>query len=102
MPVDALLHGVDVQECHSVLAGQQRRAAGQVCQQQPAHLLQMEHVPPGEGPEDDPSVDGARTPPNRAGIAPCRSTSMSSMLSAPAIIPAARQPTFTWAFTPHR
>lgn len=29
-----------------------------------------------------PSVDGARTPPNNAGIAPCRSTSRSSVLSA--------------------
>ena len=36
-------------------------------------------------------MDGARTPPNKSGIAPCRSTSMSSMLSAPAAIPATRQ-----------
>jgi hypothetical protein len=33
----------------------------------------------------DPSVDGARMPPNRVPIAPCRSTSMSSMLPAPVI-----------------
>ena len=32
---------------------------------------------------NDPSVEGARIPPNNSGIAPCRSTSMSSMLSAP-------------------
>jgi hypothetical protein len=51
---------------------------------------------------NDPSVDGARTPSNTAGIAPCRKTSMSSMLSAPAAIPATRQPTFTAAFAPHR
>ena len=39
---------------------------------------------------NDPSVDGARIPPNNARMAPCRSTSMSSMLSAPAAIPATR------------
>ena len=50
---------------------------------------------------NDPSVDGARRPPNRSAIAPCRSTSMSSMLSAPAAIPATRQPAFRPAFTPH-
>jgi hypothetical protein len=41
---------------------------------------------------NDPSVDGARTPPNSAGLAPCRSRSRSSMLSAPPAIPATRQP----------
>ncbi len=51
---------------------------------------------------NEPSVDGARIPPNSAGIAPWRSRSMSSILSAPAIIPAARHATFSWAFTPHR
>ena len=51
---------------------------------------------------NDPSVDGARIPPISAGSAPCRSRPMSSMLSAPAIIPAARQGTFRCAFTPHR
>jgi hypothetical protein len=35
-------------------------------------------------------------------MAPCLSTSMSSMLSAPAAIPATRQPTFMCAFTPVR
>src|SRR5262249_19809215 len=51
---------------------------------------------------NDPSVDGARIPPNSAGIAPCRSRPMSSMLSAPPIIPATTQGTFSCAFTPHR
>ena len=35
-------------------------------------------------------MDGARTPPNSVLIAPCRSTSMSSIESAPAAIPATR------------
>jgi len=48
MPVDAFLHGVDVNEREHVPAWQQRGAAGQVRQQQPAHLLQLEHVTPGE------------------------------------------------------
>jgi hypothetical protein len=51
---------------------------------------------------NEPSVDGARTPPNTAGIAPCRNTSRSSMLSAPPIIPATIPGTFTCGFTPHR
>jgi hypothetical protein len=52
--------------------------------------------------KNDPSVDGARTPPNRSVIAPCRSKSMSSIESAPAAIPATRQLIFKSAFTPHR
>jgi hypothetical protein len=35
-------------------------------------------------------VDGARIPPDSVGSAPCRSRSMSSMLSAPPTIPATR------------
>ena len=50
---------------------------------------------------NDPSVDGARTPANTSGIAPWRSTSISSIESAPAAIPATRQPIFASAFTPH-
>ena len=49
---------------------------------------------------NDPSVDGARTPPNSSGIAPCRSRPMSSIESAPAAMPATRQPTFTSGYTP--
>ena len=51
---------------------------------------------------NDPSVDGARIPPNKSAIAPCRSTSMSSTLSAPAAMPATRQGTFRFGFTPVR
>ena len=43
---------------------------------------------------NDPSVEGARIPANTLPIAPCRSTSMSSMQSAPAAIPATRHATF--------
>ena len=48
MPVDPLLHRVNVDERQHVRAGQQRCAAGQLRQQQPVHLPQLEHVPPGE------------------------------------------------------
>ena len=44
--------------------------------------------------------DGARTPPNRTSIVPCRSRSMSSTESAPAAIPATRHGIFRSAFTP--
>jgi len=40
-----------------------------------------------------PSVEGARAPVTNRPIAPCRSNAMSSKLSAPATIPAARTPT---------
>ena len=49
----------------------------------------------------EPSVDGARMPPNSEVIAPCRSRSMSSIESAPAAIPATRHGTFSCALTPH-
>ena len=49
---------------------------------------------------NDPSVDGARIPPNTSVMAPCRRTSMSSMLSAPAAMPATRPGIFRCGFTP--
>ena len=52
--VDTFLHRVDVDERHHVLAGQQRRAAGQVRQQLPAHLLRLPGVPPGERAKERP------------------------------------------------
>jgi hypothetical protein len=48
----------------------------------------------------DPNVDGARIPPNVAGIAPCRKRSIPSMPSAPTIIPATSEPIFTPGFAP--
>ena len=74
----------------------------QLRQQQPGSPSPPEARFPGGGAQERAQRGRARTPPNNTGIAPCRSRSMSSMLSAPAIIPAARQPTFSGAFTPHR
>ena len=96
-----VLLGADVDKCQRLLARQQRRPAGQLGQQQPVHLAQLQHVPQVNERRNDPSVDGARIPPNNAGIAPCRSRSRSSMLSAPPVIPATIAGTLTWAFTPH-
>ncbi len=93
---------VDFDEGQRVLARQQRRPAGQL-----THQLAVDHHPAGaHSPRHRTAgatrvVDGARSPPNRSGIAPCRSRSMSSMLSAPAAIPATRHVTFSCALTPH-
>ena len=83
MPVDPFLLRVDVNKREHVPAGQQRGAAGQPGQDQPVHLLQLQHVPPGEGPQERPQR-GRRSDP-----------------AAPTIIPATRHETFTCAFTPH-
>ena len=98
-----VLVGVDVDERQHVLARKQRGAAGQLRQQSPVHLLQLQHITPGErraGTTPAWRAPGSRRIARR--IAPCRNTSMSSMLSAPAAIPATRHGTFTCAFTPHR
>ena len=50
--------------------------------------VQLAHVAPGKRPQNDPRMDGARIPPNTSVMAPCRRTSTSSMLSAPAAMPA--------------
>ena len=47
VPVDPFLHRVDVHERQHVLAGQQRRPAGQFRQQLAVHRLQLADVPPG-------------------------------------------------------
>jgi len=76
MPVDPFLHRVDVDE------GQPAPA-----------FSSWATFPQVQERRRDPSVDGAGTPPNRASIAPCRSTSMSSVESAPAAMPATRHGT---------
>jgi len=52
------------------------------------HRLELTGVTEGELRNNVPTVEGAYTPPNTVFIPPERSTSMSSMLSAPAHIPA--------------
>ena len=49
---------------------------------------------------NDPSVDGAYARAKTRPIPPCRSKAMSSMLSAPATIPASSEATFKPAFAP--
>jgi hypothetical protein len=55
-PVDPLLLGVDIDEGDHIRSGQRRDAAGQLRQHLPVHLAQLQHVPPGEGAQEDPSV----------------------------------------------
>jgi hypothetical protein len=56
---------------------------------------------PWENPRrNEPSVEGARNPPNTRGSAPCRNRSISSIESAPASMPATRHTIFKCAFTP--
>ena len=45
---DPVLLGVDIDEGQDVAAGQQRRAARQLRQELPVHLLQLPDIPPGE------------------------------------------------------
>jgi len=73
------------------VTGHQRRAAGQFRQQLPARGLQVADVSQVKERGKHPGVDGARTPSKTCTVAPCRSTSMSSMLSAPGAVPATRQ-----------
>ena len=55
-------------------------------------------VPQVNPRSNDPSVEGARTPPNSSPMPPWRSTSRSSMESAPASMPATIPGTFRCAF----
>ena len=100
MAVDAALHRVDVHERQHVRAGQQRRLPGQLASSSRPAAPCWRTLPQVNERRNDPSVDGARTPPNSSGIAPCRSRPMSSIESAPAAMPATRQPTFTSGYTP--
>lgn len=52
------------------------------------HRLQLAGMTEAELPQQRPQSGGAYTPSNRTGIPPARSTSKSSMLSAPEHIPA--------------
>ena len=57
-------------------------------------------LPQSNPRRNDPSVEGARTPPNSSPIPPWRSTSRSSMESAPASMPATIPGIFRCAFAP--
>ena len=57
-------------------------------------------LPQSNPRRNDPSVEGARTPPNSSPIPPWRSTSRSSMQSAPASMPATIAGIFRCAFAP--
>jgi hypothetical protein len=81
-------------------AWQQPRQAGQLRQQLPARLLQLPDTARGKRAQERAQREGARTPPNRSGMAPRRSRSTPSIESAPAAIPATRQATFTSGCTP--
>ena len=95
-----LLHRVDVHEREHFPAGQQRRPAAQPREEPPARFLQLADVSPAIGAKVRAQRGRRPDPPNRASIARCRSTSMSSMLSAPAAMPTTRHPIFRCAFTP--
>jgi hypothetical protein len=66
-------------------------------QQLAGRLLQLADVTQVGQRRNDPSVDGARTVSNALPIPPCRSTSRSSIESAPAAIPATTEQTFAAA-----
>ena len=95
VPVDPLLHRVDVDERQHVLAGQQRGAAGQLGQQQPVHLPQLEHVPPGERRAGTSPAWTAPGPRRTAPASPRAAAGPGHRCCPPrAIIPATRQGTF--------
>ena len=74
----------------------------QLREELPAGLLQLADVSPGIGAQVRARAWTGRGPRRTAcSIAPCRSTSMSSIVSAPAAMPATRHGTFRCAFTPH-
>jgi hypothetical protein len=91
---------VDIDERQRLPAGQRWRPAGQLTQQFPVHHLQLADVSPGIGPQVRPGRGRRPDPAGQARSAPCRSRSMSSMLSAPATIPATRHGIFRCALTP--
>jgi hypothetical protein len=60
VPVDPPLRRVDVDERQHAGAWQQRRLPGQLRQQVPADLAELEHVAPGKRPQERPH--GRRCP----------------------------------------
>ena len=101
VPVDPLLRRVDVDEGQHVRAGQQRRPAGEAGQQFPAGLLDLQDVSPGIGAQVRPERGRCAGPREEDVHGPVPQQPMSSIESAPAAMPATRQPTFRCAFVPH-
>ena len=98
---EGLFHGVvDIDVSQLARAGQQRSCLAQVDQQPGRDRVELPDMPERERPQERPSVEGTRTPPNRRSIAPCRSKAMSLIESAPAIMPATSAGTFTSAPEP--
>jgi hypothetical protein len=89
---------VDVDECLLLDPGQQLGALGQRNKMLTQHRLELAGMPEGNSRNSVPSVDGAYTPSNNVGIPPERSTSRSSMLSAPAHVPAITLSSFAAGF----
>jgi len=94
-------HGVvDVEEADRISPDQQRGVSGQIGQQPPRHRLKLQHVPKSKGAQERSAGRGGSRPTEDAVHPPVRSKSMSSMLSAPATIPATSALTLTGALHP--
>ena len=78
---------IDIDARHLVGAGQQRGLRGQLGQPGRSAPCELAHVPEAE-PAPEPAQRGRGPHPPTRPIAPCRSRSISSMVSAPATIPA--------------
>ena len=101
VPVDPLLHRVDVDERQHLPAGQQRRLPRQFREELPAGLLQLRDVPPGIGAqvraERGRGADAAEQGAHRAVPQHVHVIDRSPR---PAAMPATRTGTFRCAFTP--
>jgi len=101
VPVDPFLLGVDIDEGQDIRPGQQRGTAGQLRQDLPVDLAQLKDIAPGERAQERPQRGRRADIPEQHRQGAVTQQPMSSMLSAPAAIPAARQAIFTGAVTPH-
>ncbi len=96
------LHRVDVDERHHVRPGQQpRHDTGEAGQDPGGDRVELAHMPERERAQERADRRRARTPVRTLAMPPWRSTSRSSIESAPATIPATTHPAFTAALTPH-
>jgi hypothetical protein len=95
VPIDRTQQRVDVDECLLLDAGQQAGVVDQVDQVRPCHRGQLQRVAVGELPQEL-AQSGL---PNSRPIPPERITSRSSILSAPAAIPAITDMSLPAGFT---